>query len=178
MLRPSLLRTISGLAIAGLIPFSVNAQSPRDVSSEIDTMRPQIAYAELFTVPTIVTFRHTLHERDVVHMGCAYTSVDQRDIDALLDLLRNARLTQQPDNSNALDIRTVIYLHDKNGRTHALALTPEYVNAPATGSYDGRIFVVAKVGFGPALLTWKKERKPIREAFLMCQDEVPPISQR
>jgi hypothetical protein len=72
----------------------------------------------------------------------------------------------------------VIYLHDKNGRTHALALIPEYVNAPATGSYDGRIFVVAKAGFGPALLTWKNERKPIRETFLMCQDEARSTSQR
>lgn len=176
-MRKSLLSSTLHVLVAGAAALACFQQPAfasepgKDVSQEISESRDSFTSADLYTVPTTVTGRFTMREKDVVGMGCHYHVTAKEDLTALIDVLVKAQFRAQPEDHHQYDVHTVVYLHSREGKDVTLALSPEYTTVPAKGQYMGGETVAARMGFGQDLVNWKKERTTGQGSELMCHGQ-------
>jgi hypothetical protein len=162
--------SVGAILISCIYQSAGAGEPPKDVSKEIDALRGSITSIDLYTITTPLSFRVGLKEQDVVRMGCAYKVTEKDDVSTLMDVLVGAQLIEPAEKIPTLEPRIVAYLHTREGAVTSLVLTHQFRDDPVRGTYNANTLVMAKMGFGAALVQWRKEHKPARWDELTCND--------
>jgi hypothetical protein len=160
---------ICAMAFACFYQPTVAAEAAKDVSKEISNLRGLIASARVYIVPNSKSYRTRLTELDAMRVGCEYGAFNKSDVDSLLTVLEDAQFTERQEDKYGFEARIVVHLRTHDNVTVPLVLNREFPTAPAMGTYD-KSPVVAKIGFGEKLRSWKVQRNPINSTSEACLD--------
>jgi hypothetical protein len=164
--------TLTCVAIGTLsIQHAGASEATKDISKQINGLRPSITSIELYTVPTTISLRRLQTEAGVVEGGCHYSAVEAKDVATLLDVLVDAKLTEYPKEQYGYTAHTVFHLQLRNGERITITLSPEYINGPARGDFNQLTPVITKLGFDQALTNWKARHQPVNATYTTCNEQ-------
>ncbi len=150
------------LAIAGLACFlaasSASAIAQDASSKQIIGSRADYTSAHVLTLPAGTLYRQDQKESDLRRYGCAYEVNDKAALDALVDLLRNAGIVDEPPFSAGIDARFVIYLRSGTSQPVKLVFTQNVGDNPAHGIYNDSLSVRANEDFAAAMRRWTAQQ--------------------
>lgn len=148
-------------------PFAGAGEVLKDVSKEISNLRKHIVSAEVWLVPRNTESRAEIMEADIPEAACPYQAIEQKDLDALMNVLVSAGIAEaaspEPD-----DVRIAIYLQTDTGTVIKLLTGPDYSNGPARGLYNRDVPIAIKSGFETAMRAWASQRQSTKTT-LRCQ---------
>ena len=155
-------------AIAVIPALACAAESPRNISREIQQLSPEITSITVVAIDPYMMFVAKLSEAEFRKWGCSYEIRDPAEIAALVEIVARGEIVETPPFYKfGPDPRLGIYMQLKNGKSQKLQFTGVHPMPKAEyGLLDDAISIIPKnVMFAGELRNFIVDREPDNPAL-------------